>query len=116
YNDATVARNTLEREKKAAADKARADQKAADDKATELAAESPYRSYVAPLEYGSFEIKFPKNWSSYVDQERSSTNQVTLVVEPNFVVRNNSVDDLAPAKIVLVQRTLAEFLGTYRGS
>ncbi len=115
FNQAGTAKKTLEQQKKAAAEAARADQKKVDERAYEIASESPFRSYVAPLEYGSFEIKFPKNWSSSVDQNQNGANQVTLVVHPNFVRRENNIDDLVATKVQLQPKTLNEFLRPYDG-
>ena len=115
FNQAHVATTTLNQQKAAAVAAAREDQKKQDQQAAEIAAESPYRSYIAPIEYGSFQIKFPQNWSATVDHERSANTQVTLVVHPDFVQRENSVDQLAAAKILLVQRTLNEYLKQFDG-
>ena len=113
FTQAKTATTTLETQKKAAADAARSDQKKQDATAAEIAAESPFRSYVAPLEYGSFEIKFPKNWSGYVEQTRSGTTQVNLVLNPDFVRKDNNVEDLQATKVILMQRTLEEYLKPY---
>lgn len=113
FSKANTAANTLQSQKQSAADSARADQKKTDQTAAELASESPFRSYVAPVEYGSFEIKFPKNWSGDVNENRSNSIQVSLVVNPDFVRSQNGADDLAAAKITLYQRTLAELTKEY---
>ncbi len=113
FSTAGTATKTLESQKQAAADSARTDQKKADQTAAELASESPFRSYVAPVEYGSFEIKFPKNWSGDVKENRSNSIQVSLVVNPDFVRTQNGTDDLVAAKITLYQRTLAELTKEY---
>jgi hypothetical protein len=113
FGQAKAAKSNLDKKTKAAADAARTDQKKTDDRNAEIASESPYRSYVAPIEYGSFEIKFPKNWSSSVDEERSSGTQVSLIVHPDFIRRQNGVDDLMALKVQLQQKTLNEFLRNY---
>jgi hypothetical protein len=113
YGQAHTATASLESAKTATAATAKAEQKAADDKATVEAAQSPFRSYHAPDTYGAFVINFPKNWNMTVDQEESSNNQVSLVLNPDFIRRINSVDDLAAAKVQLIQRTLADFLRSY---
>ena len=109
FSKANAATSTLNAQRKVAADSARSDQKKIDQTANELASESPFRSYVAPNEYGSFEIKFPKNWSGDVSESRSGTIQVTLVVNPDFVRSQDNVANLSAAKITLNQRTLAEY-------
>ena len=113
FSKANTATTTLNAQRKAAADSARSDQKKIDQTAAELASESPFRSYVAPIEYGSFEIKFPKNWSGTVTENRSGTIQVTLVVHPDFVKTQNNIADLSAAKMTLNQRTLAEYTKEY---
>lgn len=113
FSKANTATTTVNAQRKAAADIARADQKKIDQTAAELASESPFRSYVAPVEYGSFEIKFPKNWSGDVIENRSGTVQITLVVNPDFVKTQNNIADLTAAKITLNQRTLAEYTKEY---
>jgi hypothetical protein len=113
FSKANTATTTLQAQRQAAADSARADQKKVDQAATELASESPFRSYVAPVEYGSFEIKFPKNWSGYVSEARADTVQVSLIINPDFVKQQDSVDDLSAAKITLNQQTLKEYTDQY---
>lgn len=109
FSKADTATTTLNAQRLAAASSARADQKKIDQTAAELASESPFRSYVAPTEFGSFEIKFPKNWSGAVSESRSDESQVSLVVHPDFVKNQGNVPALAATKIVLIQRTLAEY-------
>lgn len=112
YNKASVATNTLEQQKADAVTKAKAEQQKADDEANTIANESPFRSYVAPVEYGSFEIKFPKNWSGWVDHEQVGT-QVNLVLNPDFVRRINSNDELAAAKVMLKQNNLDQTMSAF---
>lgn len=113
FNQASTAKNTVEQQKKTATDAARADQKTQDQRAAEIAAESPFRSYIAPLEYGSYEIKFPKNWSGSVIEDRNAQTQVALTVHPDFIRRSNGTDDLMAARIQLQQKTINEFLRQY---
>lgn len=69
-------------------------QKITDEAAAKAAAQNPYRSYVAPPAFGEFTIKFPKSWSSSVAENLTSTNQVDLIANPEFVkiLPNNSVN------------------------
>lgn len=60
-------------------------QKATDEAAQKAADQNPYRSYVAPTAFGEFTIKFPKNWSSSVSENLTSTNQVDLIANPEFI-------------------------------
>jgi hypothetical protein len=110
---AKKATTTLTQQKTAAAAAARDDQKKIDKQAADIAAESPFRSYVAPLEFGSFEIKFPKNWSGYVEQAKTAGIQVNLIVQPDFIMKENGINQLAAAKIVLEQKSFNDFLKAY---
>jgi hypothetical protein len=64
------------------------------------------------VEYGSFEIKFPKNWSGYVDQEKSG-KQVDLVLNPDFVRRINATDELAAARVLLQETQADQFMTSF---
>jgi hypothetical protein len=112
YNKATVATTTLGQQKAAAVDVARKDQKKDDDEANLIANESPFRSYVAPVDYGSFEIKFPKDWSGYVDNESIGT-QVSLIINPDFVRRTNGADELVAGRVQLIERSKDSYLQLY---
>jgi hypothetical protein len=109
FGQAHTAQTTVNQQKTAAATAARDDQKKQDAVAAEIAGESPFRSYIAPLEYGSFEIKFPKNWSAQIDEERSSTTQVNLLLHPDFVRTQNGTPDLYATKVQLLQHELNEY-------
>ena len=110
FSRAHTATTTLAAQKASAATAARNDQKTNDTAATLAATESPFRNYIAPTEYGAFVIKFPKNWSGYVDEERSASIQVSLIIHPNFVKRENNADVLSAAHIYLIQKTQTEYL------
>lgn len=114
YNKAHTATTTLNAAKLQAAEAARDAQKKTDAADAELANESPFRSYIAPQQYGSFEIKFPKNWSGSVDEELNSQTQVTLVLNPDFVKRQNAKNDLVAAQVIFVQQTLNEYMTKYK--
>jgi hypothetical protein len=112
FNKASVATKTLETQKAAAVDKAKIAQKKADDEANTIANESPFRSYVAPVEFGSFEIKFPKNWSASIDQEKNGT-QINLIINPDFVRRTNGTDELVATKVTLIERPQDQYMSTF---
>lgn len=112
FNAATVASKNLQSKEQAVADKAKADQKKADDQAYSIAGESPFRQYVAPVEDGSFQISFPKDWSGYVDQESTGT-QVSLTVNPDFVRRTNDQDELAAARVQLIERSSTQYMNAF---
>jgi hypothetical protein len=112
YSKASIATTTLNQQKAAAAVTAKKEQKKDDDQANLIASESPFRSYVAPVDFGSFEIKFPKNWSGYVDQEQIGT-QVSLVINPDFISRSNGADELVAGRVQLIERTKDSYLQQY---
>lgn len=111
-SSANKATTTLNTQKSAAAAAARIEQQKLDDDIHMKADESPYRAYVAPVEFGSFTINFPKNWSSYVDQEATG-KQVQLALHPDFVRRTNGTDDLIATRITLLERTKDQYLTGY---
>ena len=116
FGQATTAKNTLNSNTKAAADAAHADQQKQDAAATSLAGESPFRSYQASADYGSFKINFPKDWSSTVDEEQSATTQVTLEMNPDFIRKTAGIDGLLAAKVQLIQHTSDVVLKSYAGT
>lgn len=69
-------------------------QKEADAAAAKAAEQNPYRAYTAPAAFGEFTIKFPKSWSSSVSENLTSSNQVELIVNPEFIkiLPNNTVN------------------------
>jgi hypothetical protein len=115
YTTAHTATTTLNAQKAAAAQAAEAQQKKVDDVAYTKAGESPFRAFTAPDSDGSFVINFPKDWSSFVDEEQTGT-QVTLILNPNFVTRSNGdPNDPAAAVITLQEQTSSEFMGQFTG-
>jgi hypothetical protein len=112
YNQAQVAQKTVNKQVSAAVAKAKETQKQLDDEANMQANESPYRAYTAPVEYGSFEIKFPKVWASYVDQEPTG-KQVSLALNPDFVRRTNNTDELLAARVLLIEQTKDAYMQAY---
>lgn len=111
YSQATEAKKTLASKVGNAVTAAKAEQKQADDEAYTLQAENPYRSYTAPVAFGSFEIKFPKSWASYVE-EKSSGTQVNLQLNPDFVRSTNSQAEPNGARIILLEQTQNQFMST----
>jgi hypothetical protein len=112
YNKASVATKTLNTQKAAAVAKAKAEQKQTDEHIATEANESPFRAYTAPVDFGSFEIKFPKNWSSYVDQEAHGT-QISLAINPDFIRRTNNADELMATRVQLIERSKDGYLQAY---
>ncbi|GAC1369765.1 MAG: hypothetical protein NVSMB39_1930 [Candidatus Saccharimonadales bacterium] len=109
---ASTATKTLNAQKAVAAKVAADSQKLADDAEHVKANESPYRAYVAPPEFGSFIINFPKNWSSYVDHEPTG-RQVALALNPDFVHRTNGSDDIMATRVTLQERTKDQYISQY---
>jgi hypothetical protein len=109
---AATATNTLNQQKAAAVAVAKDEQKKTDEAAAIAANESPFRSYIAPSEFGSFEIKFAKNWSGYVEQAQYNT-QISLVANPEFVRRTNGSDDAAALRVQLINRPQDQFMTTF---
>ena len=112
FNAASTASKNVQAKENAAADVAKAAQKKADDNAYQVAGESPFRDYVAPAEDGSFQIAFPKDWSSYVDQEATGT-QVSLALNPDFVRRTNDSDELMAARVQLIERDSDQYMNSF---
>ncbi len=107
---AHTATTTLNQQKAAAALAARADQQKADAQAADIAAESPFRAYNAPQQYGEFQIMFPKSWNGYVDQEPTSSTQVTLYLHPDFVLKDANFFQFQGCIVLLIQRQLNDYL------
>jgi hypothetical protein len=112
YNQAATVKKTANAQLVAAVAEAKKTQKEADDQAYQNAANSPYRSYNAPTAYGSFEIKFPKTWSSFVSENTSGT-QVNLLINPDFVRRTNSNEDPVATKVLLVDQNSTRYMSSF---
>jgi hypothetical protein len=115
YQKANTATTTLNNQVNHAVSQAKTDQKKADDEAAIKANESPFRSYIAPVSDGSFQINFPKNWSGWVDQEPSGT-QVSLAVNPDFVRKSNNADELMATRVQLIERPSAQYMQQFAGN
>lgn len=88
-------------------------QKDSDEVAARALAENPYRSYTAPVTFGDFTIKFPKNWSAWVTENINSSNQVELIANPDAikVLPDNSVN--YALHVYLVNATYADYRQNY---
>ena len=115
YTQATSATKDLQSKETAAAAKAQSAQKNADAEAYRIAGESPFRSYIAPVEDGSFQIQFPKDWSAYVDEETGGM-QVNLTVNPDFIRTTDGADELAAARVELIVRDSVSYMNNYSGN
>jgi hypothetical protein len=104
FGIAHKATSTLSSQKAMAVQLAVAAQKKSDAKAQLSAVESPYRSYTAAQDFGSFIIYFPKNWSGYAQTSTQATVQVNLALNPDFVTATNGVlADPVATRVQLVQ-------------
>jgi hypothetical protein len=104
YGQANHAKSSASAQAAAAASLASQTQKKSDDVTATQANESPYRGYIAPVQFGSFRISFPKNWSSSVDEEPNGT-QVSLTLNPDFIRRTKSIDLPDATRVQLLERT-----------
>lgn len=115
YNQAATTRSQATARQNEAIKNAKAEQKAADDEAFAAIQGSPFRSYVAPAAFGSFEIKFPKNWSSSVDEQANGT-QVTLLLTPDFVKKVNNQLSPVATRVVLQETTFNTYIQQYENA
>jgi hypothetical protein len=112
---ATKDQNSLNSDVLTAAKNAASVQQKTDTKNEAAANESPFRSYVSPSIYGSFQINFPKDWSGFVDQEQSGT-LINLIVNPNFIQTTNNQPNLAAAKVQLIDQVSSQYMQQFQGS
>lgn len=116
FGQAHRATASLQSGEAAAAKTAKAAQKATDDKAQLAANESPFRSYTAPGDFGSFVIYFPKNWSGYVQTNTNGMTQVDLALNPDFISATNGIPaDPVAARVKLVQALTPSEISPYTG-
>jgi hypothetical protein len=114
FSAAHKATTTLDQQKQLAATTAQAAQKKADAKTQLAAVESPYRSYTAPNDFGSFVIYFPKNWSGYAQTSTQDQTQVNLALNPDFVtVTNDDQADPVATRVQLVQQLQSVTMTNY---
>jgi hypothetical protein len=112
YNQATNTRNTADTRQAAAVANAKVQQKADDDAAYTTAAESPYRTYTAPVASGSFQVAFPKTWSSYVEEQPNGM-QVFLRLNPDFVRRTDGTADKDAVHVSLMDQSSTAFIAGF---
>lgn len=79
------------------------DQKRADEERFEILNQSPFRSYKAPVIFGGFEIKFPKNWNVYAVENSSASQQINLTAHPDFVKQVSGIDNAYALRVTLVR-------------
>jgi hypothetical protein len=109
YSKATTATKTLNTAKTTAATNAANAQKITDNMAEIQANESPFRTYTAPIAFGSFAINFPKNWMISVDLEDNALSQVIIDLQPDVIRRVNNTQDLYATEITLVRKQITDY-------
>ena len=110
---------TTNADKKAltAATAARADQKKADELAARLVQESPYRTYAAPTQYGSFKLAYPKSWSSYASYSQGGARTpLELMLNPDLVSATDGKNQPLACHLQLIQSSLDDYLTPYKGA
>ncbi|HSX48125.1 MAG TPA: hypothetical protein VLF41_01305 [Candidatus Nanoarchaeia archaeon] len=85
YLSATQARRTLTLEKQKSFTEGQTSQKSSDDERYLQQNETPFRSYISPDIFGQMQVKFPKDWSGYVEQTVDGSPQINLILHPDFV-------------------------------
>ncbi len=113
FAQAQTANNSLDQAKKEASTVARADQKKADVAAQEVALESPFRSYQAPEEFGSFNVKFPKNWSARLAESAGGQVQVNLSVNPDFIRYKDDTTQPVALRVRLIKQNNNAFIAEF---
>lgn len=111
-NQASNTRKTADTQRAKAVENAKAQQKADDETTYQKIAGSPFRSYTAPVAYGSFQVYFPKNWSSYAEEQASGT-QVFLRLNPDFVRKTNNQPDKDAAHVSLIDQSADNYMRTF---
>ena len=113
YAQATSAKSSLNAAKQKAAQDAAAKQKLTDAAASAAALESPYRSYKAPTEFGSFTVNFPKSWSSRVAETADAQVQVNMSANPDFVRYKGDQAQPVALRVRLIQQTSNSYIAAF---
>ena len=113
FSQAQTAINTLTQAKKESGTVARSDQKKADAILQETALESPFRSYQAPDEFGSFNVKFPKNWSARLAESGNGQVQVNLSVNPDFIRYKDEITQPVALRVQLIKQNNNAFIAEF---
>lgn len=74
----------------------------------------PYNTYVAPEAAGRLTIKYPKTWSAYVVEPRTSSNKpVEGYFNPNFVPAINDANNTFALRIMVIQQSYDSLMKNY---
>jgi hypothetical protein len=103
YGASEKSKSILESARQKSYQQGQSDQKRADEERFELLNRSPYRSYKAPIIFGGFEIKFPKNWNVYSVENSNSPQQINLTAHPDFVKQVSGIDNVYALRVLLVR-------------
>lgn len=71
---------------------AKSQQQTADNKAFAIEQQNPYTTYYGPQDYGSLNISYPKNWSSYVNTGPNSNYPIDGYFFPGTLPSVNESD------------------------
>jgi hypothetical protein len=115
YDENQTTTKTLNSRVEAAAKAGEANQKKTDTLAFSIENESPFRAYDAPDLYGDFVVNFPKDWSSTVDEEQSNT-QVSIALNPNFIVTENGQPDPVATRVMLIETPESQYMTEFTGA
>lgn len=102
------ATTNLDAAKKQSFSDGQADQHQKDEQAFLQQSETPYKSYIAPEQFGGFTIKYPKNWSAYSEENLNATSQVNLVADPDLVKNVANQDNPHALHVMLIRATYAD--------
>lgn len=72
----------------------------------------PLRSYKGPDALGSISFKYPKTWSSYVEEDK---NGIVLSLHPNYVQASKGDDVAYALKVEVVSKPYETVVGSYDG-
>jgi hypothetical protein len=114
-NKAATVEKFANQEKAAAVAKARDNQKQLDNLDFTRINESPFRAYTAPVQFGSFVVSFPKNWSSSVREQPQGT-QVSLALNPDFLRNTNGQDEITAVRVMLMLTSQAQYMEQFKSN
>ena len=74
---------------------------------------APYRTYQSSSSLSSIVLKYPKTWSSYVEEGGRSSIELSAYFHPGYV-RGASSDTLVATRLELRDKSFAETVKTYQ--
>lgn len=100
----------------AAVTKAKADEDAVKNAAFAEAEKQPLKTYQGPGTYGSVNISYPKIWSAYVIDTRSSSPYIDGYFHPDSVPDANDQGSVFSLRVQVLQDNYNDVLGTFSSS